>query len=112
MKHWLQLYKTKKVSKYDFGTSAKNWEHYGTFEPPEYNLKKMKNFKIKSIMTTSDADPFCNPQDTLEFVKNIQDESVVEIMSLKDYDHIDYLWADSAYEDLYPKFLNFLGEDV
>ena len=111
MKHWLQLFKTKKVAKYDFGTRLKNIAHYGTSRPPVYNLNNMKNYKIKSIMTTSDADPFCNPQDTLEFVKNIEDPNVVEIMSLKDYDHIDYLWADSAYEELYPKFLDFYGND-
>ena len=69
----------------------------------------MKNYKIKSMITVSDSDPFCNPIDTLEFLLKIDDQSVIEIINLKDYNHIDYLWADSAYEDLYPKFLEFLG---
>ena len=108
MRHWLQDYEKKKMTKFDFGT-IKNLEHYGSIYPPRYHSTKMKNYKIKSMITVSDSDPFCNPIDTLEFLLKIDDQSVIEIINLKDYNHIDYLWADSAYEDLYPKFLEFLG---
>ena len=70
----------------------------------------MKNYSIKSMVTTSDADPFCNPDDTLDFLKNIEDQSVVEVMKLSNYDHIDYLWSDSAYDEIFPKILDFLGQ--
>ena len=110
MKHWLQAFENKKMSKYDFKSIIENIAHYGSIFPPDYDLSKMRNFKIKSIVTVSDSDPFCNPIDTLNFLKNIKDQSVVEVMSLKDYNHIDYLWADSAYEELYPRFLSFLGD--
>ena len=61
-------------------------------------------------MTISDADPFCNPQDTLDFIENIQNKDVVNILNLTNYNHIDYFWADSAVEDVFPKIMNFLGE--
>jgi pimeloyl-ACP methyl ester carboxylesterase len=109
VKHWIQLYKKKKLIKYDYGI-IKNKIHYGTISPPEYDLTKMKNYKIKSIFSISNADPFCNPVDTLEFLKNIEDPTIVEIMNLKDYNHIDYLWAESAYEELYQNFLKFLDQ--
>ena len=98
------------MAKYDYESIIENLAHYGSVFPPEYDLSKMRNYKIKSIITTSDSDPFCNPIDTLNFLKNIRDQSVVKVMSLKDYNHIDYLWADSAYDELYPKFLDFLGD--
>ena len=110
MRHWLQAYEKKKMTKYDFGSKSKNKEHYGTETPPEYDLTKMKGYKIKSMITTSDSDPFCNPVDTIEFLSNVEDQSVIQLINLKDYDHIDYLWADSAYEELYPQFLDFLGQ--
>ena len=110
MKHWLQAFENKKMSKYDFESLIENLAHYGSIIPPDYDLSKMRNYKIKSIVTITDSDPFCNPIDTLNFLKNIKDQNVVEIMSLKDYNHIDYLWADSAYEELYPRFLSFLGD--
>jgi pimeloyl-ACP methyl ester carboxylesterase len=108
MRHWLQAFEKKKMTKFDFG-AIKNLEHYGSIYPPRYRSTKMKNYKIKSMITVSDSDPFCNAIDTLEFFLKIDDQSVIEIINLKDYNHIDYLWADSAYEDLYPKFLEFLG---
>ena len=110
MKHWLQLFDTKKTAKYDFG-AIDNMIHYGTTYPPRYHLSRMRKYKIKSLIAVSDADPFCNPIDTLEFLLKIDDQSVIEILSLKDYNHIDYVWADSAYEDIYPKVLEFLGQD-
>ena len=110
MKHWLQLYDTKKTAKYDFGT-IENLIHYGTSYAPRYHLSRMRKYKIKSLIAVSDADPFCNPEDTLEFLLKINDQSFIEILSLKDYNHIDYLWADSAYEDIYPKVLEFLAQD-
>ena len=109
MKHWVQIYSAKKLLKFDYGSKSENKKHYGTENPPEYDLSKMKSYSIKSLVTTSDADPFCNPNDTLDFLKNIDDQSVVEVMSLMNYDHIDYLWSDSAYEEVFPKILDFLG---
>ena len=109
MKHWIQIYKAKKVQKYDFGT-AKNLIYYGTITPPAYDLNKMKKYSIPSLMTISDADPFANPRDTLEFIDNIENKNIVEILSLKNYNHIDYFWADSAVEEVFPRVLNFIKE--
>ena len=83
---------------------------YGQAHPPLYDLNKMRGFSIPTLMTISDADPFCNPQDTLDFIENIQNKEVVNILNLTNYNHIDYFWADSAVEDVFPKIMDFLGE--
>jgi len=108
VKHWIQVYSAKKLIKYDYGSKSENKKHYGIEEPPEYDLKNMKKYSIKSMVTISDTDPFCNPNDTLDFLKKIEDQSIVEVMNLTNYDHIDYLWSDSAYDEIYQKILNFL----
>ena len=110
MKHWIQIYKAKRVQKYDYGNAIENLAHYGQITPPVYDLKKMKGYSIPSIMTISDADPFANPQDTLDFIDNIENKNVVNFLSLTNYNHIDYFWADSAITEIFPKVLNFLGE--
>ena len=110
MRHWLQAYAKKKMTKYDFNSIFENLIHYGTMNPPEYDLSKMKGYTIKSMITVSDSDPFCNPVDTIECLSNIEDQSNIELLRLVNYDHIDYLWADSSYEELYPQFLNFLAQ--
>ena len=109
MKHWIQIYKAKRAQKYDYGL-VENLKHYGQTTPPVYDLKKMKGYSIPSLMTISDADPFANPQDTLDFVDNIENKKVVNILSLTNYNHIDYFWADSAVQEIFPKVMNFLDE--
>ena len=106
MKHWIQIYSAKKFQKYDYGTERENKKHYGTGKPPEYNLEKL--YSIPSLMTISDADPFSNPQDVLEFINNIEDKNIVNLLSLSNYNHIDYFWADSAIKDIFPKVIDFL----
>ncbi len=109
MKHWIQIYKAKRVQKYDYGI-IENMKHYGQTTPPVYDLKKMKGYSIPSLMTISDADPFANPQDTLDFIDNIENKNIVNILSLTNYNHIDYFWADSAIQEIFPKVMNFLDE--
>ena len=109
MKHWIQVYKAKKVQKYDFGTTE-NLIHYGTINPPAYDLTKMKKYSIPSLMTISDSDPFADPQDTLDFIDIIENKDVVEILRLENYNHIDYTWSDSAVEEVFPKVFNFIKE--
>jgi pimeloyl-ACP methyl ester carboxylesterase len=109
MKHWIQIHKAKRAQKYDFGL-LENIKKYGQPTPPIYDLKKMKKYSIPSLMTTSDADPFANPQDTLDFIDNIENKNIVNILSLTNYNHIDYFWADSAITEIFSKVLNFFAE--
>ena len=110
MKHWIQIHKAKRVQKYDFGSKDENMKHYGQETPPVYDLNRMKKYSIKSLMTTSDSDPFANPKDTLEFIDNIENKNIVEILSLSGYNHIDYFWADSAIDEIFPKVITFLQD--
>ena len=108
MKHWIQVYTAKRMQKYDYGSKSENKKHYGTEYPPIYDLTKFNGYSIPSLMTTSDADPFANPQDTLEFIENIDNKNIVTLLNLTNYNHIDYFWADSAIEEVFPKILEFL----
>ena len=110
MKHWIQIYTAKRVQKYDYGSILKNLIHYGTATPPIYDLNQMRKYSIPSLMTISDSDPFANPQDTLEFIDNIENKHIVKVLSLINYNHIDYFWADSAVEDVFPTVLDFIKE--
>ena len=110
MKHWIQIHNAKRVQKYDFGNAIDNLKHYGKVFPPIYDLNKMKGYSIPSMMSISDADPFCNPQDTLDFIENIENKNIVNVLSLTNYNHVDYFWADSAVDDVFPKIFDFLAE--
>ena len=109
MKHWIQVYTAKRMQKYDYGSKNENKKHYGVEYPPVYDLTKFNGYSIPSLMTTSDADPFANPQDTLEFIENIDNKNIVTLLNLTNYNHIDYFWADSAVEEIFPKVLDFIN---
>ena len=109
LKHWIQIHKAKRVQRYDFGNVIDNMKHYGQITPPAYDLTKMKGYSIPSLMTISDADPFADPQDTLDFIDIIdKKDELVQVLSLTNYNHIDYFWADSAIEEIFPKVIDFL----
>ena len=110
LKHWIQIYKAKRVQKYDYGSIIENMKHYGQINPPVYDLKQMRGYSIPSIITISDSDPFANPQDTLDFIDNIENKNIVNVMSLTNYNHIDYFWSESAAQEIFPKVINFLAE--
>jgi lysosomal acid lipase/cholesteryl ester hydrolase len=107
MKHWIQIYSTKKVQKYDYG-KIKNLFYYKRFNPPAYDLNQMKKYSIPSLMTISDVDPYSNAQDTLDFVHIIEDKKVVEFINVTNYNHVDYFYADSAVDEIFPNIFNFL----
>ena len=107
MRHWIQIFSDKKLHRYDYG-KEENLKHYGTEEPPLYDIDAVKKWNIKGMVTTSNADPFCNPIDTEEFVARIENKDAVKILKLENYNHLDYVWADDACRDLYPKIFEFL----
>jgi hypothetical protein len=108
LRHWIQIFRAKKLFMYDYGSSELNLEHYGTEVPPEYNETEIENYNIKSLVTISNADPFCNPKDTIDFVGKMKNKNITEIFELKDYNHLDYVWGEDAVNDLFPKIYDFL----
>lgn len=110
MKHWLQIYDAKKLQKYDYGM-IENLIKYGSINPPAYNLRNLNEYKIPSIITLSNADLLADPNDVKEFIANIKDQSVIDLWSLDNWSHVDYIWADDAYDELYPKIVEFLGKN-
>jgi len=80
---------------------------YGQSSPPAYDLSKFKNYKIKSMMTLSNADPFSKKEDC-QHVFNYIPEHYIKIKNLTNYNHLDYLWSSDAKKDLYYDIIDFL----
>ena len=104
----MQIYKARKVQKFNY--EKNNVLIYGSATPPAYDLNQLNNYSVPSLITISDADPFANPQDTLEFIEHINNkEKFVQVLRLTNYNHLDYFWADSAVTEIFPKVLKFLN---
>ena len=109
LRHWMQIYNTKRLAQYDYG-SGKNKEIYGNDTSPEYDLSKFKNYKIKSLLYTSDSDPFSNIEDLNHLTKYLN-QKYVTIKRMNNYNHMDFLWSDDAKEDIYEPIIKFLKFD-
>jgi lysosomal acid lipase/cholesteryl ester hydrolase len=104
--HWIQFFTTKEFTQYDFGTEM-NYIKYGRPTPPTYDLTKFSNYRIPSLMTTSDADPFSKIDDCIHLFQYI-DPNYLTIKELTNYNHLDYLWSHDAKADIYDDILEFL----
>ena len=99
--HWSQIHKMKQLVYYN-----PNFEKEQTAVP--YNVENLKKWKIKSLIARTDDDTFSSYEDVTEFYMNVEDKSLIEILDLKDYSHLDVLAAESAYEEIYMPIINFL----
>ena len=106
---WMQIYNSKRLAKYDYG-SKKNLEIYGNQTSPEYDLSKFIHYKVKSLLYTSDKDPFSNFDDLNHLTKYLN-EKYVTIKRMNNYNHMDFLWSEDAMEDIYKPIIKFLKYD-
>ncbi|MCQ2818434.1 MAG: alpha/beta fold hydrolase [archaeon] len=108
--HWLQNYKIKKLTKYDFGSEAKNKEAYGTPEPPEYDPNNYKKWNIPAIIAISEIDTFSCKEDIMDFYDHVEKKELIQFIDAAKYNHGDILNAPIAVTEIFPKILKFLRE--
>jgi predicted alpha/beta hydrolase len=105
--HWLQILNGE-LRLFDYG-AVKNLQVYNATEPPQYNLDVLKDFDIDIFITTTDGDPYCQRHD-VENMLQIFTKSNITVKDLHNYNHLDYLWSKTAYDDIYRDLLKFLND--
>ena len=100
--HWSQIHRMKKLVYYN-----PNFEEEQTAEP--YNIENLKKWKLKSLIARSDDDTLSSYEDVTEFYNTVEDKSVIQLLDLKDYSHIDVLSSESACQDVFIPISNFLN---
>jgi len=74
-------------------------------------MNNFQNYLIPSLITKSDSDPFSAEKDVdlwLKFSKYEEKKDIIRVLNLKNYNHLDYLWSEEAYEDIYKKIVEFI----
>ena len=99
--HWSQIHKLKKLVYYN-----PNFEKEKVAKP--YNIEILKKWKIKALVGRTDMDTFSSYEDVTEFYNNIENKSLVKLLDLTNYGHLDVLSADSAYNDIFIPMIKFL----
>jgi hypothetical protein len=108
--HWIQMFRKKKLTQFDYGTKG-NIAIYGSPNPPEIDIKNFKQYNVKSFVTLADCDPFSDETD-LDLLLNNMDDSKKDLITVKrlvNYNHLDYIWSESAVKDIYEDVIKFLS---
>lgn len=107
LEHWLQCAKAKKMQLFDYG-EEENLKKYGTEQPPEYNKYNIRIWSIPSIFTITDADTFSSQKDIMNFYYLLNDKDYITLLTLSNYNHLDYLWSEDAKTEVYDPVIRFL----
>lgn len=98
--HYGQLVNSRRFCRFDYGR-AKNIEKYGQARPPDYNLDAVTS---PVILFYSGNDWFSDRSDVELLKKKLS--KVVASFFIKEFTHIDFMYADEASTLIYPNLIN------
>ena len=103
MIHFAQGVQTNLFQAYDYGSPQKNQLHYNQTTPPAYPIRPMR---IPTAVFTGGEDWLADPTDVQFIFDNLQ--SLVFKKDIPNYNHIDFVWALSANQLIYPDLINVM----
>ena len=101
--HWSQIHTLKKLVHYNPNF---NKEKTAT----AYNTNSLKKWKVKALIARTDMDTLSSYRDVSDLIDLVNNDSILKVLELKNYGHLDVLAADSAYEDIFIPVIKFLKE--
>jgi lysosomal acid lipase/cholesteryl ester hydrolase len=108
--HWAQMVLTGKVEKYDYRSSKKNQQHYGSSKPPEYDFT-LVNAPV--YLYWSDADWLGDKKDIEEYLlPNLPPQYLVQNNFLADFNHLDFIWGLNAAKMIYEPIIDICKKDA
>lgn len=87
IKHFLQLFISKRFGMYDYGLSE-NWRRYGQAKAPSYDLRKFRSDRI--IMVRGSADFLSSPEDQKRLINEMGVKPYADIV-IPHYNHFDFI---------------------
>jgi len=107
MAHWAQGVRVNKFNMFDYGSKRENRKHYGTDEPPEYDLTKID--KVPISLFSGSEDLLADPTDVSKLETAIAHRLKTNLELYK-YAHLDFTWGVNAYKDFYPLLIADMQE--
>jgi len=105
--HWAQGVQSEAFQRYNYGYAG-NMAHYGQPTPPPYPLNQFPS-NLPLALFTGSKDYLADPTDVATLLQQISNQPVL-VHNEPTYAHVDFLWATSAYINIYPSIINLVGK--
>lgn len=98
--HWVQCYRQGgTMRKFNYG-KRKNNQLYGVDHPPAYCLNHLRTLPFNTYIFKGQKDAVMNDKDFRTLVSQFHEDRIFTY-ELPDYNHLDYVWSETAHHDLY-----------
>jgi len=92
--HWTQGVKYPVFQRFDFGSSAANFAHYGSFAPPSYNLSQLS---VPTALFYGSHDYLADEEDVNKIIAEAGPSgNLVHVEEVDSFAHLDFTWAVDA----------------
>ncbi|KAI1281925.1 Gastric triacylglycerol lipase [Halotydeus destructor] len=106
--HYAQNVRSGKFETFDYG-AKENLVRYGSKVQPEYDLSRITNKDI--VLMRADNDWLVHPKDLAKLKSKLQVPLVEDYrVPLKDWNHIDFIWAKEAGKYVNKKIVDILSK--
>lgn len=107
--HYAQeIHNNGRFQQYDYGTLG-NMRQYGTMKPPEYEMTKVT---LPIALLSAENDWLSGDVDVTRLFVQLANPIEHYIVPLKDFNHVDFLWAVDAPVLVYNKLLQLMEEGI
>ncbi|GMR34102.1 hypothetical protein PMAYCL1PPCAC_04297, partial [Pristionchus mayeri] len=108
--HWAQMIEQGTVSRFDYGSSKKNYQHYGVNTPPAHDFSPIKT---DMYLYWSDDDYLADAQDISEYLIPALNPAYVKLNQfVPKFNHLDFIWGLRATDELYLSILEIVKQDL
>jgi pimeloyl-ACP methyl ester carboxylesterase len=105
--HWIQDIRSGEFRQFDYGKDE-NEQRYGNKSPPQYDMSDFKNrlADVDILLFVGTNDYLVAADDFKSLTKNLPSSS--KVVSIQDYNHLDYMWGNDANAYVNEEIFSFL----
>jgi hypothetical protein len=109
--HWVQCYRHGGVMRrFDYGKKA-NLLKYGCELPPVYGVDHLGELPFATHLFRGTKDTVMNEKDFSHLVAQFHPQRI-HTYEVADYNHLDYVWSETAHQDLYGHIVDIVARTV
>eukprot|EP00794_Sanderia_malayensis_P012754 gene12754-14061_t len=102
--HFAQMVRSNKFQAYDYGQDG-NKKHYNQATAPLYSVSASN---VPTAIFTSENDWLADPTDVATLKPQIR--NLIFSKHLEKWNHLDFIWGDTAYQVIYPEIIKLMKQ--